>query len=249
MWLQNTETKSILWGVEGKGKKVLCYHSRKKKWHINLDIVFNDLLAFLNSTNHFPWKNKRQQCKKTRQTFILSFIKFILPFNSKSSGEEEELLRKGYGRHLDVWEHPSSITFKEVPQGLRASQCIILRGTLKSASSWAAPFKQYKRLQGYEDPIVLSRETTFSVSEVEVLYKLFKNISSYVIDSGLIHKEDFQLAPFKNKIRNLFANMCIPVFTFFGSTGWDRNRRTKKNCILSLEISLNLCSLLYGRIV
>ncbi|XP_039011018.1 calcineurin B-like protein 7 [Hibiscus syriacus] len=73
--------------------------------------------------------------------------------------------------------------------------------------------KRSKQVLSNEDPTLLAAQTPFTVSEVEALYELYKKLSNSIIADGLINKEEFQLALFKDQNhRNIFSDKIFYLF-------------------------------------
>ncbi|KAF6991197.1 hypothetical protein CFC21_008308 [Triticum aestivum] len=76
-----------------------------------------------------------------------------------------------------------------------------------------ASSKQFKRAPRHGDAALLAKETTVSLDEVKALYEFFEKISYSIFKDGLIHKEEFQLALFRNSNRkSLFADRIFDLF-------------------------------------
>ncbi|XVF26940.1 hypothetical protein REPUB_Repub14bG0063600 [Reevesia pubescens] len=65
----------------------------------------------------------------------------------------------------------------------------------------------------FHDIVRISKNSPFSVNEVEALHELYKKLSCSIIDDGLIHKEELRLALLSNQVgENLFPDRVFDLF-------------------------------------
>ncbi|KAF3795082.1 hypothetical protein EJ110_NYTH06204, partial [Nymphaea thermarum] len=121
--------------------------------------------------------------------------------SGRSTGSKQEFLArcKKFGSKLPAEKSPASLWKEHLQYSNLPFDGLYLMGCVGS--------RHLKKPPGYEHPTVLAAETSFTVSEVEALYELFKKLSNSIFTDGQIHKEEFQLALFRNsRKKNLFAD-------------------------------------------